>query len=364
MEAAFDSRDVTLDFERAGRTARAVNRLIPFFQVALNGADRFFEMHDPANKGMRNRALVTAAGLMTASLAIWYLNKDDEEYEQVEDWKRDMYWLIPTKGLGLRGAFGPFIRIPKPPLWGLLYGSLIERAADSISKKRADAFEGFAKSFFGQAMPPVQVQAIKPMIEAMTNYNFFTDRPIESAVMEGRSPVNRYTWRTSEIAKAMARGFNEIGVEVSPAKMDHMMLGYTAGLGRMAITVSEELSGARSNRPSSGPEDRPIFRAFATPESPFVSTDYKKFSKVLRDLKQKRGDLKFTEDKKYTLSGAEESKLKQLEALQREFSQLSARQYKIVKDKNLSRDQKRAEIDKLSRKRDEILKRNRALYQK
>lgn len=364
MEAAFDSRDVTLDFERAGRIGKFVNRLIPFFQVAINGADRFMEMHYSSDKGMRNRAMMTAAGLAMASLALWYLNRDDEEYQRVEAWKRNMYWLIPTKGLGLRGVFGPFMRIPKPPLWGMLYGSLVERIADDIAKKNPDAFDDFALTFFGQAMPQIQLAAVKPAVEVMTNYNFFTDRPIESAVMEGRSPVNRYTWRTSEAAKSMSRGFNQMGVQFSPAKIDHLLLGYTAGLGRISITAAEELSGVRDNRPSMGPEDRPIFRAFATPESPFISTDYKRFSKVLRDLKQKREDFKFTSEDKDKMSGAEQSKLKKLEALQREFSQLSARQYKIVKDKNLSRDQKRAEIDKLSRKRDEILKRNRALYQK
>jgi|GEM_PF-5822773 len=363
VAAAFDSRDVTLDFERAGRYARAVNRFIPFFSVALNGADRFVEMMDPANPETRNRAAIAATGLAIASLALWLLNKDDEEWRQVEDWKRDMYWLIPTKAIGLREAFGPFIRIPKPPIWGLLFGSLIERTADGIIKKNPNAFDSFAGSFFGQATPPVMIQAIKPPIEAMTNYNLFTDRPIESAVMQDRSPVNRYTWRTSETAKAMARGFNNIGVEVSPAKIEHMMLGYTAGLGRTAIWLGEEAIGARSDRPSSGPEDRPIFRAFATPESPFVSTDYKNFSKELRRLKQKRGDLKATGEKKYAMRSSEESRLKRLEALGREFSEISGRQYKITRDKNLTRDQKRAEIEKLSKRRDEILRRNRTLYQ-
>jgi len=368
-EAALDSRDVTLDFERMGKTARAINEVVPFFAVAINAMDRFAEMHNPRNPALFKRALTIGAGMAMASLSLWMINKDDEDYKAIEDWKRDLFWLIPTKPFGLEKTFGPFIRIAKPPLWGQLYGSTMERWADSLYNHDPLAFEGFASTIWQQAVPPMAMQAMRPWNEIQSNYNDFTDRPIESQAMQRVSPENRYTASTSEAAKKMSKAFKSIGIEISPVKVEHLMLGYTAGLGRFVTTSTEELLGMREDRPAMGPADIPILRAMATPYSPYISKDYKLYDQRVRKLQQRRNDAKLTGNKSDGLTAKEAEDLKQLEKLGREFSQIRAQQYanaKAVKVKKLTnpdaREQARDANDALAKKRELILRKNRHLF--
>lgn len=365
-EAAFDSRDVTLDFERMGHLARFANRVIPFFSVSINAAQRFSEMHDPRNPKMAAKAAALGfAGITIPSLMLWWMNKDDEKYKQIEDWKRDLFWLIPTKGTGLERTFGPFIRLPKPPLFGQMYGSSVERMADSLYAKNPHAFDGFGKTLFDMWTPPVTAQAYKPIQEVISNYNEFTDRPIETDAMKKRSAIYRYTPSTSETAKAMSRAFGKFMENgPSPVQIEHLMLGYTAGLGRFAVTAAEELSGNRKDRPAMGPADRPILRAFSTPRTPFFSTNYKLYSKELRKLSQKQEDAKFTKDAANGLSSGDASRLKELKALEKKLADLRSQQFRIAQDSKLGRQEKADQIDALYEKREKLLLQNKRLFVK
>jgi len=320
-------------------------------------------MHNPRNPKAFGKALAIGFGGITlASLALWWLNRDDEEYKNVEDWKRDLYWLIPTKGLGLRKAFGPFIRIAKPPLWGQLYGSMFERWAASLYAHDKHAFDGFEKTLGAQVLPPIFVQMFRPIEEVYSNYNRFMDRPIESDMMKKLSPENRFNPGTSETAKAMSKGFNQLGMKLSPVQIEHLILGYTAGLGRVAISSAEELAGARDNRPAMDPSERPILRALSTPENPYFSTTFMRFKNRLDELERKKNDAKFTKNPALRLTPQESAQLHQLSAIKKELAGLRSRQYAIGEDKNLSREAKREKIDALSRQREQILSAKKSLF--
>jgi hypothetical protein len=369
-EAVFDSRDVSLDFERMGKIAKTVNQFVPFFSVALNAGERFVEMHNPRNKKQFAQSLAKGLlGITIPTMMLWLLNKDDEEYKNVEAWKRDLFWLIPTKyfdpylskaiGVTAREAAGPFIRIPKPPMWGQLYGSFFERLADSLYSKNKHAFDDFKKTAFQTIMPPAAIQAIKPFEEVFSNYNAFTDRPIETAQMQKLSAENRYTPTTSELSKGISK---VIGGSLSPVQVEHLLLGYTAGLGRVAITGGEELAGLRKDRPAMEASERPFVRAFATPSSPYLSTNFKLFKERLEKLKQKREDFKFSKNPKYRMTSADEAKLAKLEDINESVNEIRSKQFKVYGNKALSRDEKRRQIDLMNKQRDEILKRTKPLY--
>jgi hypothetical protein len=114
-----------------------------------------------------------------------------------------------------------------------------------------------------------------------------------------------------------------------------------------------------------GPADRPILRALATPQTPFISTDYKRYDQRVRKLQQRRNDEKLTGKKSDGLTAKESEDLKKLERLGREFSQIRAQQYanaNAVKTKKLTREQARDANDALAKKRELILRKNRHLF--
>lgn len=365
-----DARNVTLDFERMGHTARAINQVIPFFAVSINGAQRFAEMHNPDKPHLYKKAMLRGfLGMTIPSLILWFLHKDDDEYKNVESWKRDLFWLIPSDLFGLRSTFGPFIRIPKPPIWGQFYGSAFERWADSLYSHNPAAFEDFGKTLWQQTVPDATIQTLKPILEASSNYNSFTDRPIESDAMKKLSPVNRYHPSTSETAKAMSRGFKAMGIDISPVKVEHLMLGYTAGLGRFAITTTEEALGLRSDRPAMGPTEVPIVRAFATPETPFISTNSNRFRKRLLELEQRHNDAMIGVDvpkgpnrKNFGLTEEEAADLLALRKLNKSLSEIRKLQSEVEHSTLLTRDEKRKQLDELSHTREDTLRENKDLF--
>ena len=147
-EAALDSREVTLDFARIGSLTGSVNKISAFWNAQVQGADKFVRAHMENSKGTVAKA---TKAITLPSLMLYALNKDDPEYQDLPRWQKDFFWMVPTKGTALHEKTS-FIPIPKPFLWGLVYGTSLERAAEWINEKDPKAFDGYLNSI-GQASP-------------------------------------------------------------------------------------------------------------------------------------------------------------------------------------------------------------------
>ena len=77
--------------------------------------------------------------------------------------------------------------------------------------------------------------ALMPMAEIFANYNFFRDQEIVQpyAPLEPALQYNRWT---SESAKELGALIN-----MSPARIDHLVYGYTAGIGRGVTAAIDEM---------------------------------------------------------------------------------------------------------------------------
>jgi hypothetical protein len=290
QEAAIDARDVSLDFDRQGALARPFNAITPFFSASINGTTRFIETHtkNPVRTFMRG-----VVGTTIPTILLWMLNKDDDDYKEAEAWKKNLFWLFPTKYLPepIGKVFGPFIMIPRAHLYGLVYGNSVERMLEAWYQKNQDAFDGFGTDLYQAATPPVGLAAIKPIFEAIANYSFFTGNPIEDRSMESLSPQYRSRPATSETAKAIAKTMSSIGVvDWSPAKWEHVLYGYTAGLGRAVVATAEKVAGLRDKRPALEAADIPVVRAFATPTAPRQAASVTKFYEKLDKLRKAKAD--------------------------------------------------------------------------
>ena len=170
----------------------------------------------------------------------WFINKDDEEYDELPEWEKDAYWHIP---LG-REKGHKWMRIPKPWELGALFGNVPEAILDFTysyyknGEMTEDEWNEFSKqlgfteesgkdtawSLFFQVVPTVVI----PAVEVASNHSFFRDGPIvnpyDPKEMEAELKVTRYT---SETARVIARHTG-----IPAASVDHLIQGYTAGIGR------------------------------------------------------------------------------------------------------------------------------------
>ncbi len=232
LRAAYSSREVSLDFQRAGHKGRQANQIIAFFNAALEGPSalkRTFQ-RDPVGATIRALALITIP-----TLALYARNHRDrkyrEVYEELPRWRRDLYWCIPT-------GDGKIYYIPKPFEAGVLFGSFFERALDFVKEKDPKAFKDWLESAATVFSPGFIPTALVPVIEIWSNRSFFTRRPIVPMREQKLQPEEQFGPYTSETAKAIGRMFN-----VSPRYIEQAVRGYFGGLGMHALNFLDLLSG-------------------------------------------------------------------------------------------------------------------------
>jgi len=94
-------------------------------------------------------------------------------------------------------------------------------------------------------------QALKPVIEAWTNYSFLTGRPLEGIHQKAMLPSMRVTENTSELAKAIANYSRDtFNVEVSPIMIDNSLRGYFGSTAALVTMVTDGLlNPTRTDRP-------------------------------------------------------------------------------------------------------------------
>ena len=114
--AALSARDVTLDFARWGYAGKVPNRIIAFFNSSVQGLDKMARSFT----GNPKRSLLRCLLYITLpSVILYLLNRDDERYQELPQWEKDLFWIIPTP----KHVF----RIPKPFELGVIFGTLPER---------------------------------------------------------------------------------------------------------------------------------------------------------------------------------------------------------------------------------------------
>ena len=105
------------------------------------------------------------------------------------------------------------------------------------------------EQYVGRTVPIPQ--AVKPLLEAWTNYSFLTGRPLEGIHQRSMLPSQRRAESTSELALAISKfSKDQIGVEVSPIMVDNTLRGYFGSTAAMTTMVTDSLlNPTRVDRP-------------------------------------------------------------------------------------------------------------------
>ena len=221
--AAYASREATLDFQRYGTVGKAVNNFKAFFNANVQGTDkalRYIKHQIKTNPvGFIMRAFLR---ITLPSLLLYLMNKDDAEYWELPEWRRDLYWNIKI-------APGRWMTIPKPEVLGVFFGAIPERFFDYVNTNDPEAFEELGKNVAESLLPATSVwdlvpDAVLPILEVTANYDSWRGRQIETLADRNKPPEERYGMWTSETAKAIGAMFG-----VSPKKVEHLIEGYGSG---------------------------------------------------------------------------------------------------------------------------------------
>lgn len=186
-----------IDFALMGHHMKYINQMIPFTNAAVQG------LRSSANKFKENPVGFTARMVLFTVVPmalLWYVNHNDEdkeEYEELPDYQRDMFWNF---------KIGPnnWASIPKPFELGIL-SSGVDRAMSRFLGDNEKAFDGYggsvAKSFF-----PVDESAMtgpfRSAIEVEANWDFFRDKSIVPEYeqnLDMRLRKTQYASRMSQI---------------------------------------------------------------------------------------------------------------------------------------------------------------------
>jgi hypothetical protein len=160
----------------------------------------------------------------------------EEEYEELPDYQRDLFWNFKTPFTG-----DTWISIPKPFELGLP-SSIIDRGI-SLARGNDNAFEGSVGSSIKTLFPfdeAALVGSVRPLIEASTNHDFFRDRDIIPSWEENKMlDLREGTKYASRIGQTLSDGFGLVGAEVDPRKIDHIIKGYSTYYGDLLLTLGD-----------------------------------------------------------------------------------------------------------------------------
>ena len=337
-EAALESRDITLDFSRRGSHTKKANQVIAFFNATIQGADKMARAFKEDPRGMTVKTMLY---ITLPSVLLWYMNKDDERYQELPQWEKDTFWIIPGKE--------NMYRVPKPFEAGVLFGTSFERMLqyfdDAKNNRKGVGFKGFGDRVIDSLAPSFMPTAMIPVVEAMTNYSLFRQRNIIPQSQENLPAHLQYGANTSEVAKFVGDKIN-----VSPYIVDNTIRGYGGGLAGLGLSGIDAATGAKENNASKKWYEAPGLRGFTA--APYQSSN--SVQRVYDDYKEQEklhNEFKLTGQRPDGYDAKEFAKLKNASDSLKGLNKASKA---IINNERMSGEQKREQLDKINMKKANI----------
>ncbi len=310
--SAYLAREVSTDFAMRGGGLRRGHELhdnfddiaegvgfmydtVIFLKAATNGMDRTYRgfVHD------ENKAAIAAKtgliGLMSA--ALWYLNKDNPLYEDLEDWDKDTHWhfFVPKWDMPADASIEErFHHFRFPKLWEIgAVSSIAERTMEAIETK--DAVQGAKNvgdvvlSTFGLEYIP---QAFAPLYEVYANKNRFTGRPVEGMAQEAIQAWARANVSTSQTLRKAGEAVRDVPIlnKISPVQTQHLLRGYFNTWATYGLSLSD--AAFFDNAPDLRVDQYPVLKRFYRQQPSRSSKAVGDFYDALKDATQTRRTIK------------------------------------------------------------------------
>lgn len=337
-EAALESRDITLDFSRRGTHTKRLNQITAFFNATLQGADKMARAFKEDPRGMTVKTMLY---ITLPSVLLWYMNKDDERYQELPQWEKDTFWIIPGKE--------NMYRIPKPFEAGVLFGTSFERMLqymdDAKNNRKSVGFKGYGERVMDSLAPGLIPTGAIPVLEYMTNHSFFRQRSIIPQSQENLPARLQYGANSSEVAKFVGDKIN-----VSPYMVDNTIRGLGGGLAGLGLSAVDAASGAKENNASKKWYETPGLRGFTA--APYQSSN--SVQRVYDDYKEQEklhNEFKLTGQRPEGYDAKEFAKLKSASDSLKGLNKASKA---IINNERMSGEQKREQLDKINMRKANI----------
>lgn len=244
------ARENTANFSRRGEWGTPLNASLLFFNAAKEGSRAFIRS---ASRAPLKTAVKVAASiyLPISILTAWNLSdpKRREAYEDIQDFeKENNLILIPPNPIQDEKGKWNVYKIPLPPGTRRL-GDPVRRLIEQYHGMDPLKFSEVASALMGSVSPiepnlrsiasTVTPQAIKPLLENLTNTNFFTGQQIVPDKLLKASPENQFKENTSGTARKIGAALG-----ISPLKVEAFVKGTVGGVGSQALNASDRLLAA------------------------------------------------------------------------------------------------------------------------
>lgn len=340
-EAGIEARDVTLDFGRHGKSTQSLNQTIAFFNAAIQGTDKMireFKKH-PAQMTAK-----TFIGITLPSVLLWYLNKDDPRYQELPQWQKDIFWVIPGKDT--------LYKIPKPFELGILFGTVPERVMqymyDKEKGRNGPGFKGLGGSIMDNLLPSAIPTGMLPALEWISNFSFFMGRnivPLSQSKLPDRQQYGPYT---SYLARKVGNAFN-----LSPRKIDNTIQDVGGNLAALGNSLIDQAAGLAETRPAKRASEMPGVRGFTA--TPYASSD--SVQRLRDDFSRQEklyNEFKMTKQKP---EGYDAAKYMKYKAAMDAMNNTYRAEKKIMDSMQLDSRQKRERLDRIKMQQTNIARR-------
>lgn len=239
-QAAFDARNVTVDFGKSGNVGQIMNQWVPFLNARAQGSVN--TINAVRTQPLKAGLAIGVTAILPAILTFMHNMKEyEEEWRKIPGYVKDNnFIIIYGKETDAEGNLTQVIKIPKGDaakiatnpterFMEFMYnGKPLDFAAlslEMLSNISPVDFVGEEGKFapakaVGGVMPP----GIKALVEGLTNYSFFRDAPLVSQKLSNLPAREQVYDSTSEGAKLLG---NLTGV--SPIKIDNAIRDMSGG---------------------------------------------------------------------------------------------------------------------------------------
>lgn len=384
LQGGMASREVTLDFQRIGLKIQAANQIIAFLNPSIQGIDKMARSikEDPAGFGTRAALYITAP-----SVLLWFANKDDERYQEIPQWQKDYFWIIPTDDwqeatasdnwTGLPKYLvkqengktminrGIVYRVPKPQELGIFFGSIPERILNAYYKDNKSATFQLQDTLVSSLMPNAMPDAMQPMLEQMTNHSFFSGNQLVPFYLEKSLPEDQYKEYTSETARLLGKIIGYVpfignagpdGTKISsPLVVENYVRSWTGTLGGYALNVADaglRAAGAYKTKvePTKSVADIPFIKAFVARYPTMSSDSMQRFTEELKKQENIQASFKLRLDRLQVEGAAgliaeHQTGLVKLDGFKKAITNLNSVINKVYYNDGMTADEKRQLID-------------------
>jgi hypothetical protein len=367
-EAMHQAQDI-LNFTMSGDYAavRFLVRTVPFINARAQGVFKLARGAKEHPVGF----LVKGSAIMLATLALLAKNWDDPDYEQLEDYQKDLDWSFFGKGMRYT--------LPKPFEIGLFFGTIPERLVRAmLGRDDLPVTADVLARAFGStlAFNPIP-QLFKPMYELGANINLFTGSPIVNQSLSGLEPkYQAHPW-TSEAAVTIGEAMPDwSGPLQSPVRIEHAIRAYTGTVGMYTLSLAD--AAVRAFDPDAPPDaakhwyEHPVVSRVVKGEVKTSSRNKytEKFYEMLEASNKANQTLNFLEGRADAGGGeAAMNEYMELEGkripeidmrdqlldIQKQLKELSTMQRGVLLNKEMDPKAKREAIDQLNIERNAVL---------